>query len=241
MTPMRTIATIAIGLGLLSGCTILQSNGQTSQQPPGESPVGESPVGKNPTSSASASPSASPVVSTTPNDRPNTRVMPIAIEGTVIDMELRLFDKQPLPFTTYVPTKDFQSEVSQSDQGTVAQFFFSPKGKKDESAYVQIFLPTRQTSVEEMRQLLLGDQGLLSTNRWNLVDRTDIVSYTWAHEKLIYRQQSNSQKFVGSIYIGDYQGRAFYALTHYPAEYMDGFEPRSTIMLENLRFRGERS
>ncbi|MFM7426628.1 MAG: hypothetical protein ACKO7W_16810, partial [Elainella sp.] len=71
--------------------------------------------------------------------------------------------------------------------------------------------------------------------------RTDIVSYPWAKEKLIYQQRTAQQNYVGSIYIGDYEGRSFYALTHYPAEYMDGFEPRSTIMLENLQFRDERS
>ena len=245
MTPRWTVALIAIGLGLLSGCTILQSNSQPEQPvaktPTGESPISESPISESPTINPSPSPSvASPLASPAPTDRPNTRVMPMTIEGSVVEMELRLFDKQPLPFTTYVPTKDFQSEVNQSDQGIVAQFFFSPKGKKDASAYVQIFSPFRETSVEEMRQLLLGEQGLLSANHWSLVDRTDIVSYSWAREKLIYQQQQDKQTFVGSIYIGDHKGQAFYALTHYPAEYMDGFEPRSTVMLENLQFRDEK-
>ncbi len=222
-----TIALAALGFGLLSGCTILQSN---SQPPAPESPA----------SSPSNAPTvASPVVSLPPNGRPDTRVMPMTIEGTVVEMELNLFDKAPLPFTTYVPTQDFQSEVNESEQGTVSQFFFSPKGKKDQTAYVQIFLPARQTSLEEMRRLLLDESGLLASNRWSLVDRTNIVSYSWASEKLIYQQKTDKQNFVGSIYIGDYKGRAFYALTHYPAEYTDGFEPRSTIMLENLQFRDE--
>jgi hypothetical protein len=165
--------------------------------------------------------------------------MPMTVEGKVIEMELRLFDRPALPFTTYVPIKDFQNEVGSSGQGTVAQFFFSPKGKKNASAYVQIFLPTQQTSVDDMRNLLLSDSGLLASNNWQLVDRTDIVSYPWAREKLIYQQRSGKEKFLGSIYIGENQGRSFYALTHYPAEYSDGFEPRSTIMLENLQFRNE--
>jgi hypothetical protein len=231
MKPHRAIYLLTgLGFSLLSSCTVLRSN-EPSSNPETPRRSVEAPV-----ESAAASSTSSPG-----QDRPETRVMPMTIEGQVIEMELRLFDQSPLPFTTYVPTKDFQNKVDRSDQGTVAEFVFSPGGKKDENAYVQIFLPARQTSVEEMRDLLLGDQGLLTTNNWELVDRTDIVSYPWAREKLIYQQQIDKQAFLGSIYIGNYQGHSFYALTHYPAEYIDGFEPRSTIMLENLQFRDENS
>lgn len=216
---------LLIGLGVcLSSCTLIQ--------PGSQAPVATSPS-PEPSESASASPASSP------SDRPDTRIMPITIEGTVIEMELRLFDQQVLPFTTYVPVKEFQDEVSRSEHGTVAQFFFKPNGKKDQTAYVQIFLPARSTSLEEMRELLLGSRGLLATNSWQLVDRTDIVSYPWAEEKLIYQQQTSKHNFLGSIYIGSYEGQAFYALTHYPAEYTDGFEPRATVMLETLQFKDD--
>lgn len=218
---------LGVGFSLLVGCSLLSSNNVPAANPS--------------TTASNESPAATVPAPSSEQERPDTRVIPMTIEGQVIEMELQLFDQQPLPFTTYVPAEDFQNEVNSSDQGTVAQFFFSPTGKKDEAAYVQIFLPARYTTIEDMRGLLLSDQGLLASNRWQLVDRTDIVSYPWAREKLIYQQQVKEQNFVGSIYIGDYQGRAFYALTHYPAEYGDGFEPRSTIMLENLQFRDENS
>lgn len=231
MKPRRAICQamwamyLLLGYGALTGCTLLRSD-----QPQSDSSMAAPVESGSPTI-----PSASPNT-----NRPDTRVMPMTIEGKVIEMELRLFDQPPLPFTTYVPIKDFQDQVDNSEQGTVAQFMFSPQGKKDEAAYVQIFLPTRQTSVKEMQELLLSDQGLLVSNNWELIDRTDIVSYTWAREKLIYQQRSGKQQFLGSIYIGDYEGRSFYALTHYPAEYLDGFEPRSTIVLENLQFRDQK-
>lgn len=216
---------ISVAASLISGCSILRLPERASTSPSIAAPI-----------ETSTRPSASPN-----SDRPDTRVMPMAIEGQVTEMELQLFDQLPLPFTTYFPVRDFQSKVSHSEQGTVAQFTFSVKGKKNESAYVQIFLPAQRTSIEEMQGLLLNEQGLLAINSWQLVDRTEIVSYPWAREKLIYRQQSGEQLYVGSIYIGDYEGRSFYALTHYPVEYADGFEPRSTIMLENLQFRSENS
>lgn len=226
-----------LSFSLLSGCTVLRSNGQTGQtaQAPASSAASPNPV---------APPSQSPLntggSARASRDRPDTRVMPMTIEGQIVELELQLFNKSPLPFTTYVPKRDFQNEVDDSGQGTVAQFFFSPKGKKDKAAYVQIFLPDQQTTVQDMRELLIGENGLLSANRWQLVDRTDIVSYPWAREKLIYQQKAGKRNFIGSIYIGEHEGRSFYALTHYPAEYMDGFEPRSTIMLENLQFRDGR-
>jgi hypothetical protein len=166
--------------------------------------------------------------------------MPMTVDGKAVELELHLFNQATLPFTTYVPIKDFQNEVNSSNQGTVAQFFFTPKAQKKSSAYVQIFLPAQQTSIEEMRDLLMGDRGLLSSNNWQLVDRTDIVSYPWAREKLIYQQRTGNQNFLGAIYIGENQGRSFYALTHYPTEYSDSFEPRSTVMLENLQFKNEK-
>jgi hypothetical protein len=218
---------LGVGFSLLASCSLLSSQDLPATEPS--------------TAASNESPAVSAPTFSPEPERPDTRVIPMTIEGQVIEMELELFDQQPLPFTTYVPTKDFENEVNSSNQGTVAQFFFSPTGKKNEAAYVQIFLPARYTTIEDMRELLLNEQGLLATNRWQLVDRTDIVSYPWAREKLIYQQQVEKQNFVGSIYIGDYQGRAFYALTHYPIEFVDGFEPRSTIMLENLQFRDENS
>lgn len=214
---------IGIGSSLVSGCSILRLPEPASTSPSIAAPI-----------EVKTSPSL-----TASSERPDTRVMPMAIEGQVVEMELKLFDQLPLPFTTYFPVRDFQSEVSNSEQGMVAQFTFSAKGQKNEAAYVQIFLPAQRTSIEEMQGLLLDERGLLATNHWQLIDRTEIVSYPWAREKLIYQQQSGQQTYVGSIYIGDYEGRSFYALTHYPVEYMDGFEPRSTVMLENLQFRHE--
>jgi hypothetical protein len=172
--------------------------------------------------------------------QPESRVIPLSIEGQPVEVELKLFNLAALPFTTYVPTKDFQSNVSGSGEGQGVRFYYSPTGKKDESAYVQMFMPSSPNSVEDIRQLILGDQGVMASNQWELVDRTDVISYPWAKEKLTYQQQTQSTAgamVIGAIYIGEDKGNAFYILTHYPAEYSDGFEPRSAVILENLQFR----
>jgi hypothetical protein len=204
----------------------------------------------NPLSSPTKSPTASPsplpsATSSAANQgakpfQPESRVIPLNIEGEPIEVELKLFNLAALPFTTYVPAKDFQSNVRGSGEGQGVWFYYSPTGKKDESAYVQMFMPSSANSVEDIRQLILGDEGVMASNQWELVDRTDVISYPWAKEKLTYQQQTGGtagEMVIGAIYIGEDKGKAFYILTHYPAEYSDGFEPRSAVILENLQFR----
>jgi hypothetical protein len=177
-----------------------------------------------------------PIASPSPT-QPETRVTPITIEGQPVEVELNLFNPPSLPLTTYIPAKDFQSQVGASGEGQGIWFYYSPTGKKDENAYIHIFMPAAPMSLEEMRQLVLGDRGVMATNQWELGDRTDIVSYPWAKEKLTYQHPTPNGLAVGAIYIGENQGKVFYVATHYPAEYTDGFEPRSAVILENLKFR----
>ncbi|MBD3882873.1 hypothetical protein IFO70_13970 [Phormidium tenue FACHB-886] len=184
--------------------------------------------------------SSAAVTPTSPNEsRPETRVMPLNVDGKVSEVELKLFNQASLPLTTYVPGKEFSSEVGSSGEGKAVRFNYSPDGKQDGKAYIHIFLPTRSTSLEGIQDLLLNDGGLLASNGWELVDRTDIVSYAWAREKLIYQQRTGNQTFVGAIYVGEHNSQAFYAFTHYPVEYSNDFEPRSTVVLESLQFRDE--
>jgi hypothetical protein len=195
---------------------------------------------KSPTASPSPSGAANVTTQGSKQFQPESRVIPLSIEGQSVEVELRLFNPAGVSFTTYVPAKDFQSDVSGSGEGQGIRFYFSPTGKKDKNAYVQMFMPSSPNSVEDIRQLILGDQGVMASNQWELVDRTDIISYPWAKEKLTYQQQTQGtagEMIIGSIYIGEDKGKAFYILTHYPAEYSDGFEPRSAVILENLQFR----
>jgi hypothetical protein len=175
--------------------------------------------------------------------RPDTKIVTVNLEGQATQMELRLFHQDMIPFTTYYPVGGFVPAVEQSEteQATTVQFQFSPTETKDDQAYITVFIPDRALSTQALQDLILGERGLLVTNQWELVDRTDIVSYPWATEKLIYQHYgdingSEAERMVGSIYFGQEGGQTFYVITHYPIEYGDGFEPRSSIVLENLQF-----
>jgi hypothetical protein len=223
----RSILYIWVGVALstLTACEWLKLESLNPSSPPSST--------ASPTASLSPKPGGAPP---TPFQSAS-RITPLSIEGQSVEVELRLFNSAALPFTTYFPAQDFQPEVSEAGGEQNIRFYFSPTGQKDGKAYVQIILPSQGNRVDEMRELILSDRGIMATNRWELVDRTDVVSYPWAKEKFIYQQKTPSGMAIGAIYIGEDNGKAFYVLTHYPAEYSEGFEPRSAVILENLQFR----
>jgi hypothetical protein len=212
--------------GMLAATTACASLHSRESNFPGLPP---SPAASN--SSTDASPSGPP-----DKVQPDSKIITMSLEGEASEVELKLFQHQALPFTTYYPAQAFTPEVRTSKDGVEVWFYFSPTGVKDENAYLSFFLPNRSTNVETMQNMILGDRGLLVDNQWELLDRTDIVSYGWAEEKLLYQHRKGGEQAVGAIYVGEEDGQAFYTLTHYPVEYGDGFEPRSNIILENLQF-----
>lgn len=192
----------------------------------------------------SSSPSASPVptasvATETPDstsDRPDTKIITMNLEGRTTEVELKLYQHPSLPFVTYYPAKDFAPELEEFEEGTRIRFYFTPNGKKNEEMYLSCFIPQQSTSPDAILDLIMGENGLLVKNQWELVDRTNIVSYPWTVEKLIYQQPQESEMTIGSIYVGQAEGKAFYTLTHYPETESEKFEPKANILLENLQF-----
>lgn len=219
----RTVFYLAIAgmLIAIASCASLQSH---------------RPDAPTPTPSPSADRPTPPASPTADAAQPDTKIITMNLEGTPTEVELKRFHQASLPFTTYYPENAFTPETATSEDGFGVRFYFSPTGQKDKSAYLSFFFPNAPSSVEFIQNLILGDRGLLIRNDWELLDRTDIVSYPWAKEKLLYQYQEDTELIVGAIYVGQEEGQSFYTLTHYPAEYGDGFEPRSNILLENLQF-----
>jgi hypothetical protein len=181
--------------------------------------------------------SAPPAADTQIAQRPETRTTTLSVEGERTQVALRLLDEAALPFTTYVPEGDFIEEVAASDEGVGVRFYFSPTGEPDEAAYVHLFFPYNAPDSTTLREELLGEQGLLATNGWRVLDRATAGIYPWAKERITYEQTTPEDIFTGSVFVGEHAGAAFLALTHYPVEYGDGFEPRAAIILENMEFR----
>lgn len=186
--------------------------------------------------------SPSPAAKLTKNSRqfkPDTRVIAMSTDGQMGEVRLRLLDQPSLPFTTYYPEKNFTSSVKSEDGATHVQFVFKPKSATKEKAFVEVVLPARPMSVEAVQDLILGDRGLLDQNDWQLSDRTNIVSFSWAKEKLIFQKQTEKITTTGAIYVGEQNGQAFYVVTSHLKGAGNSFEALSTLILESLQFRDQ--
>jgi len=42
---------------------------------------------------------------------------------------------------------------------------------------------------------------------------------------------------MGTVYIGESQGKAFRVTEHFPADFGDGFAPRASLILKHLQLR----
>lgn len=170
--------------------------------------------------------------------RPATKTETISVEGVPIPISLTLFDSPGYPFTTYYPEEYFVTQLAASGEGTSAWFFATkPDGTREESVYVHFFFPPEGTTVEQMQQDVLGEKGLLKSNQWELVGQFEEIPYKWATQQISFMNKSDPRLIVGNVFIGNDNGRVFRVTAHFPAEYADGFSPRTSAILKNVELR----
>ncbi len=176
-----------------------------------------------------------PLPSTKPKSRPSKKT--VTDEWTQRQLPVTLFDREGIPFTTYFPESDFIVESAASGEGTGVWFYSKVGGKTDKSAYVHFFFPANAATVEGMRRSVIGKRGLMETNKWTVKRRTQNVPYSWAKERIDFEQPTGNQNIMGTVFIGEYKGKAFRVTEHFPADYGDGFSPRASIILRELQLR----
>lgn len=159
--------------------------------------------------------------------KPLTLTAPINIEGEQTQVTLHRFDDASLPFTTYIPTQDFTPVLDTSEEGRGVRFYFSPTGTPDRNAFIWVVFLNR----------LIDPTAVVFDSSMEEVDRSDTTPYAWATERIDYRQNTAQGALMSTVFFGEYQGRVFLVMTHYPAEYADGFEPRAAIVLQHLELR----
>lgn len=167
--------------------------------------------------------------------RPNKKT--VTDEWTQRQIPVKLFSMEGFPFTTYFPDNDFIVESGASDEGMGVWFYSKASGKKYEPAYVHVFFPAKPPNLEGMRRSVLGNRGLMKTNRWTVKRRSQNVPYPWAKERIDFEQRRGNTSFMGTVYIGEYKGKAFRVTEHFPADYGDGFAPRASIILKELQVK----
>lgn len=167
--------------------------------------------------------------------KPRTKTDTISIEGEKSEVNLKLYDEVSPVFTTYFPEEAFVPESASSGEGTGTTFYYNVNGTKNQDVYVSVSFPTSPNNLEEVKKIVTGNGGLVQTNQWKVVEQTKEVPYSWAKEKMIFQKSQGSDNIVGEVYLGESEGKVFYVVNHYPAEYGDGFVPRSNLILKNLQ------
>lgn len=206
---------------------------------PGDSPQNNSTAHSTSKSTATTKkePPAQTAKKTIESQEPSTKTDTMSVEGEKTEVTLKRYDQASDVFTTYVPEKDFVAESRDFGEGTDAWFIYNVGGNPNKNVFVAMFFPAKATTLEQLKQFA-QDRRLLEANQWELVTRTKEVPYSWAKEKIVYKQRASSQNLGGEVYVGEANGKAFYVITHYPAEYGDGFAPRADLILKNLQVKG---
>jgi hypothetical protein len=211
----------------------------------GSPSVTRSPERSAPATNSAASPPERVVSSITnsapPNsastEKPETKTELILVEGESTEMQLKRFDQSGFPIATYFPSEHFTEEMGASGEGQSVRFDWTYEGQKDENVYLHLFFPSGSPTAAEVSDLVRGDRGILAQNNWQAGDQAPDVGYSWVKEAIAYQDTTSSDFAGGVIFIGEHEGKGFYAIAHYPAEYADGFEPRADVILSNLEFR----
>ncbi|HEY9670315.1 MAG TPA: hypothetical protein V6D11_02645 [Waterburya sp.] len=231
-------------LGTVAACTPGKSNNAINPESSSSS-INNSPAAPNSTTTPTGSTaksteatqtnqSARSAQNTTNSEKPSTKTDTISIEGEKTQVTLKLYDRANGVFTTYYPEKDFIAQSRTLGEGTGTQFIYNVDGRQNQNVFVALFFPTKATTLEQLKQVA-QQRGLIQPDQWKVVTRTTEVPYSWAKEKIVYQKRGSAQNLGGEVYVGEANGKAFYVVTHYPAEYGDGFGPRANLILKNLQ------
>ncbi|BAY13612.1 hypothetical protein [Calothrix sp. NIES-2098] len=189
----------------------------------------------SPGNSFTATPTAIQTSYNSKSNQPTTKTDTITVEGEKIPITLKLYDQYSNLFTTYFPDGEFIAEGGSSGEGTGVRFIANFGGNKNENAYVHVAFLNNVKTLEQVKSFVNGKNGLIASNKWRVVDRSQKVPYPWAKEKIVF---SKGKNIVGTIYLGQQKGKVFYVITHFPVEYGDGFPPRADLILKNIQVSG---
>lgn len=163
----------------------------------------------------------------------NTKTATMSVEGEKTEVVLKVYDQTPDVFTTYYPDNDFIAESENVAEGTGVRFYFNAGDTLNKDVFVGTYFPRQPIPLEQLKQVA-QERGLIQPSQWQEVTRTTDVPYSWAKEKIVYQRRGGSEPIQGEVYLGEANGKTFYVVTHYPAEYAEGFGPRADMILKNL-------
>lgn len=133
-----------------------------------------------------------------PPARPEQKTDSIQIEGDWTKFTARLVKPtMDVPFSTYLPL-GMAFEQNSSGEGAGFYFYTAFDGKKNENAFMLVFMLPQGATAADARKLA---DAFVSSRK--------------------------SARQVARVELGNYQGRPFYVARTYPAEFGDGMGPRT--------------
>lgn len=196
-------------------------------------------IGTRPSMDAAAEPSAQSLPRE--RDRPATKLTIVMLDGQQAEVELELFNPIGFPLTFYTPVGVFTRELQSSAEGLRAQLSYQSDATAftdpPRQTYVSLTIPDEELTIDELRDRIVGETGLMVRQQWQMVDRTRVLTYSWAIERIDFQSTVAGQVYLGSIVLGDRDGQLFYTVTHYPQALRQEFLPLASLILETIEHR----
>lgn len=158
--------------------------------------------------------------------RPATKSGTIMLEGMEETMEFILFevpDGWPLAFSTY-HTADFLAEPIRTGEGDAVNFVANFGGTRNDQVLFQVFFHPEGTDPGEAD---LVAEHLAEDFQLQPADEEDNRA-PWAYAVWTSPGGPN----ITWLAAGEYDGKYFYVLADYPAEFGDGVGPRIGVILD---------
>lgn len=229
---MHKTACWMLAIALASAMVGCNSGGDTTASSPNleggaNSPTDAQPNATSPQATSSATTAA----------RPQTKPDTISVEGEQRQVTLALFQDPTMPFVTYFPQNAFEPEVKASSEGKATWFYWKNQdGSRNDDVYLEVYIPTGNLTAEQVGESLTTEQSLFTSDRWELVNRTQEVPYPWAIEKYTFRTTEDNQVITAIVYVGQHNGETFRVIERFPGDYGDAFGPLAGKVLGNLEF-----
>lgn len=158
-----------------------------------------------------------------PPPRPAEKIDSIPMEGTYEKFTMKLVEGAGEPrFSTYVPP-DMIYEPVASDEGQGHYFFTNFAGKRNDNAFMLVFVFPEGATEADARRLAQA----FATSR-KPVQRSAEAGKKF-NESIVehdFQYQSNGGWLLGEVSVGKYNDRFFYLALQYPEDYSEGFYPR---------------
>ncbi|MDJ1180950.1 hypothetical protein PJF56_18995 [Roseofilum sp. BLCC_M91] len=172
---------------------------------------------------------------------PESKTETISVEGEPQEITLKLYQEDHIRVVTYYPENiSVRSACSHEGCGVsfeLLQGLSVSALPTDEPlrARVHVFVPSANTTLEELEAGVTGDWGVFASNEWQQQPSNGSLSYPWETKNMNFFNYEKN--LLGSVHLGESEGQVFRVTVVFPGDMGDGFAPRANVILNNLQVK----